>query len=413
MFKGKENLFNVLFDAASEGIIVVDETQTMVATNNAIANMFGYGTEELRGKPLNLLIPFRYKSPHVQLVKEFLKKGEKRRMGHGREIYGIKKDGTEFPVEAGLNPFEWEGKKYVMSLVIDVSVRKESQRQISELNSSLEEKIKSRTKELEENIVKLEQLNKNLEREMKRRKTAENKIKHALQKEKELNDLKTKFLSMVSHEFKTPLSGILTSVILAEKYNLETQQEKREKHFNTIRSKVHYLNNILNDFLSIERMESGKVNYRYTTFSLSKLVNEVVYNANVTLKDGQEIEYPRNIENISLKQDEKILELALSNLLNNAIKYSSENTIITFEIALTDDRIKFTVTDQGIGIPEEDQKHIFERYFRAENVLLSQGTGIGLNITKVHLENLGGNISFQSTENKGTTFIIELPIIEE
>src|SRR5699024_9219560 len=141
--------------------------------------------------------------------------------------------------------------------------------------------------------------------------------------------------------------GILTSVMLAEKYKNEAQQDKREKHFNTIRSKVHYLNNILNDFLSIERVESGRVNYKYTTFSLNKLVNEVIYNANVTLKDGQEISYPKNIANINLRQDEKILELALSNLLNNAIKYSPENTKITFEVKLTDDTIKFTVADEG------------------------------------------------------------------
>lgn len=413
MFKEKENLFNVLFDAASEGIIVVDETQTMVATNNAIANMFGYEPGELQGKPLDLLIPGRYKSAHAHHVDGFMEKSEKRRMGHGRDIYGIKKDGTEFPVEAGLNPFVWEGKKYVMSLVIDVSVRKESQRQIYELNNELEGKIKSRTRELEESIVELEQVNENLEQEVKRRKNAENKIKDALQQEKELSDLKTKFLSMVSHEFKTPLSGILTSVMLAEKYKNEAQQDKREKHFNTIRSKVHYLNNILNDFLSIERVESGRVNYKYTTFSLNKLVNEVIYNANVTLKDGQEISYPKNIANINLRQDEKILELALSNLLNNAIKYSPENTKITFEVNLTDDKIRFTVADEGMGIPEKDQKHIFERYFRAENVLLNQGTGIGLNITKVHLENLGGKISFKSKENSGTTFTIELPIVKE
>ena len=248
---------------------------------------------------------------------------------------------------------------------------------------------------------------------MKRRKEAENKIKNALQKEKELNELKTKFLSLVSHEFKTPLSGILTSVMLAGKYQTTEQQEKREKHFNTIRNKVHYLDNILNDFLSIERLESGKVNYKFTEFSLSKLINEVVYNANVTLKSGQEINYPQNMEDVMLRQDEKILELVLSNLLSNAIKYSPENSLISFDVKLDADRIRFEITDQGIGIPEKDQKHIFERYFRAENALLNQGTGIGLNIAKVHLENLGGSISFSSQENVGTTFIVELPIIKE
>lgn len=413
MFQKGQNLFNVLFQAASEGIIVVDETHTIIASNYAADNMFGYENGELKGQPLNILIPIEYKSSHPVQVDDFLTHSEQRKMGHGRDLNGVKKNGEHFPVEAGLNPFMMDGQSYVMSLIIDISVRKEAQRQINELNNELETKIKVRTKELEESIGKLQTLNKNLEQEIKRRKEAENRIKAALQKEKELGDLKTKFLSLVSHEFKTPLSGILSSVTLAGKYKKEDQQEKREKHFSTIKNKVHYLDNILNDFLSIERLESGKVNYRFTTFNLSSLVNEVVYNANVTLKSGQEIEYTKNIENTIMCQDEKILELVLSNLLSNAIKYSPENTLIKFEIKPTPEKVSFHITDKGIGIPQKDQKHIFERYFRAENALLNQGTGIGLNIAKVHLENLGGSICFSSTENKGSTFTVELPIIKE
>ena len=413
MVEQDSNVFNVLFEAASEGIIVVDEAQIIVNSNLAAENMFGYDKGELQGKPLNLLIPSKYKAAHPRHFKGFLNDSEKRQMGHGRDLFGVKKNGEEFPVEAGLNPFMLDGQRFVMSLVIDISVRKEAQRQIKKLNNDLEGKIQVRTKELEESINKLQNVNQSLELEVKKRKEAENRIKAALQKEKELSDLKTKFLSLVSHEFKTPLSGILTSVVLAGKYKLEEQQEKREKHLNTIKSKVHYLDNILNDFLSIERLESGKVNYKFSTFSLSKLINEVVYNANVTLKSGQNIQYPRNIENITLHQDEKILELVLSNLLSNAIKYSPENTLIKFEVEIVGQKIFFIVIDQGMGIPQKDQKHIFERYFRAENALLNQGTGIGLNIAKVHLENLGGNISFTSKENSGTKFIVELPIVKE
>lgn len=413
MFKQNTDLFNVLFEAASEGIIVVDENQKIIANNLAASQMFGYEKDELENKPLSVLIPRKYRNAHPRHFEGFLEHSEKRQMGHGRDLHGVKKNGEEFPVEAGLNPFEIEGRTYVMSLIIDISVRLETQKQIRDLNNELEGKIKTRTLELEESISKLKALNLNLEQEIRKRKEAENRIKAALQKEKELNELKTKFLSLVSHEFKTPLSGILTSVVLAGKYKLEDQQDKREKHFSTIKSKVHYLDNILNDFLSIERLESGKVNYKFNTFNLSKLVNEVVYNANVTLKSGQEIEYPQNIENISLHQDEKILELVLSNLLNNAIKYSPEDTLITFDITIENDIIKFIIKDEGMGIPEKDQKHIFERYFRAENALLNQGTGIGLNIVKVHLENLGGKIYFTSKENEGTTFFVELPYNQE
>lgn len=413
MFEKTENVFNILFEAASEGIIVVDASQLIVSSNIAADTMFGYEKGELVGKPLNVLIPRKYKAAHPGHFNGFMEHSEKRQMGHGRDLYGVKKNGDEFPVEAGLNPFEINGERYVMSLIIDISIRKEAQRQIKELNSELESKIKVRTRELEESVQKLQDVNKSLELEIKRRKEAENRIKNALQKEKELNELKTKFLSLVSHEFKTPLSGILTSVVLLGKYKLEEQQEKREKHLSTIKNKVHYLDNILNDFLSIERLESGKVNYKFSTFSLSKLINEVVYNANVTLKTGQELHYPQDIENISLHQDEKILELVLSNLLSNAIKYSPENTHINFETETNGNKITFKVTDQGMGIPKKDQKHIFERYFRAENALLNQGTGIGLNIAKVHLENLGGSINFNSKENVGTEFIVELPIIKE
>ena len=410
-FFENKNVFNVLFEAASEGIIVVNSTQQIIAANSAAERMFGYVPGELEGQPLEVLIPQRYHSQHGHHFEHFLEHSESRSMGHGRDLYGVKKNGENFPVEAGLNPFTIEGEDYVMSLIIDITVRKETQQQIRELNTQLEDKIKVRTRELQHTVQKLQSLNLNLEEEIKKRKAAEKKIKRALQKEKELNELKTKFLSLVSHEFKTPLSGILTSATLTEKYTKTEQQEKREKHLVTIRNKVHYLNNILNDFLSIERLESGNGQYKYTSFSLKRLINEVVYNANVTLKNGQEILYPHEMEDMMLYQDEKIIELILSNLLSNAVKYSPEDTTISFDYTINDKTIIFEVQDQGIGIPEKDQKHIFERYFRAENAVLNQGTGIGLNIAKTHLENLGGNISFASKESEGTKFTVELPIL--
>ena len=207
--------------------------------------LFGYDDKELLEKELELLIPTKYHKGHGKHFNSFMKSSSNRQMGQGRELYGRKKDGSEFPVEVGLNPFKIYGNTYVMALVVDITLRKEQEQQIRELNEELEKKIEVRTAELKKSVE-------DLEKEVERRKNAENKMKESLRKERELNELKTKFLSLVSHEFKTPLSGISTSATLISKYTAKEQQDKRDKHIKTIQSKVKFLNNILDDFLSIE-----------------------------------------------------------------------------------------------------------------------------------------------------------------
>ena len=409
MLTKDQDIFNVLFEAVSEGVVVVNEQQKIVSTNSSVEKMFGYEKGELINEELQILIPRNYHSTHGAHFKGFMKKKEKRQMGRGRDLFGVQKNGNIFPLEVGLNPFEIYGKTFVMALVIDISIRKKQELEIINLNLELEKKVEERTKALSKTVKELKVVNIELDEENKKRIEAENQIKDALKKEKELNELKTKFLSLVSHEFKTPLSGILTSTMLLSKYKLAEQQEKRDKHIETITNKIHYLNNILNDFLSVEKLETGQINYKFHNFKLSKVVNEVVYSANMLLKEGQKINYPEDIDEISLTQDEKIIELALSNLVNNAIKYSPENTLINIDIKQDKKNTVFKVKDNGIGIPLIDQKNIFNRYFRAENALLSQGTGIGLNIVKSHLENLGGTITFESEENIGSVFIMKIP----
>ena len=368
-------VFETIFESVSEAIIVVNENQLITSVNDSTSEVFGYPKEELVGQSLNLLIPKKYHGNHGKHVKSFIKKSDKRRMGVGLDLYGVRKDESQFPLEVGLNPFKIEGSKFVMAIVTDITERKN-------YTINLEKTVQKRTYQLTE----------------------------ALAKEKELSELKTKFLSLVSHEFKTPLSGILTSATLAGKYTETEQQAKRDKHLTTIQNKVKYLNNIINDFLSIERLESGKVNYRYSIFPLSKVVNEVIYDANMLLKNGQTINYPQDIDELEIEFDEKILEIVLTNLVNNALKYSSENTTVNIEVRTDSNQLFIQIDDEGIGIPSAEQKFIFNRYFRAENALLNQGTGIGLNIAKSHLENLGGSITFTSIEGEGSSFLVSLPI---
>ena len=409
MFPQDDEVFNILLNAVSEGVLIVDEHQIIMEANESAKTLFGYGEKELLGKNLNILVPKQYRSNHGEHFEFFLKNHKKRQIGAGRNIYGERKDGSVFPAEIGLNTFSIYDKNFVMALIIDISARKGQEHKMQEFTSQLEKKIAKRTKRLNTTIKELKLVNLKLDEENKMRTDAQEKTKLALQKEKELNELKTKFLSLVSHEFKTPLSSILTSAILLGKYQLNEQQQKRDKHIKTITDEVHYLNNILNDFLSVEKLETGKVKYKYSNFKLSKVVNEAVYNSNMLLKEGQKIIYPENIDDYSLVQDEKILELALSNLIHNAIKYSPENT--TIQVEAMQDKVNTTlrIIDYGKGIPENDQKNIFTPYFRAENVLNTQGTGIGLSIAKSHLENLGGTITFTSKENIGSTFILNIP----
>lgn len=397
-----EEAFLILFEGVSEGIVVVNSAQTIVASNSSARSIFGYEKGELSGQSLNILIPISFHKKHVKHFEGFVNQNEKRRLGTARNLYGLHKNGISFPVEIGLNPFSLHGHHYVMALVSDITLRKEQEKQITELNEHLEEKIKERTASLNKAV-------KSLKKEIELRVEAENSAKEALQKEKELNELKTKFLSLVSHEFKTPISGIMTSATLAAKYTKEDQQEKREKHLNTIKSKVKYLNTIIDDFLSIERLDTGKANYKFSLFPLHKVLNEVIYDANVHLKQGQSIQYPEEIDEINIEFDEKILELALSNVIHNAIKYSGEGTTVYIKVIHTADQLEIQINDQGIGIPEHEQRFIFDRYFRAENVLLNAGTGIGLNIVQSHLKNLGGTISFKSELGNGSTFKIFIP----
>lgn len=401
-FQQDKDIFTILSEAISEGILVVNEKKEIVAANTPVENMFGYEKEELVGEHLNKLIPTEYHTSHNKHFRHYFEKSSQRKMAEGRKLFGIKKNGEEFRVEIGLNPFTIYGKLYIMALIMDITNRIDAENKINELNEELEKKIKIRTTELRQSVIQLT-------KEVKRREEAEKKTKEALQKEIELNELKTNFLSLVSHEFKTPLSSMLTSAVLAGKYTENDQQDKRDKHLEIIKNKIRSLDLILNDFLSVEKMDSGKYEYNFTKFNLSKVFNEVIYDANMLLKTGQRIHYPEHIERYELYQDEKVLIIILSNLLSNAIKFSPENSCIEIDISqISNEGYQINITDKGIGIPMEDQKNIFDRYFRAKNALMVQGTGIGLNMVKDHLKNLGGIIFFKSSPGKGTTFSIEI-----
>lgn len=248
-----------------------------------------------------------------------------------------------------------------------------------------------------------------VEQNITRKKQVEEDMKRALEKEKQLNELKSRFVSMASHEFRTPLSTILSSSSLVEKYlnkdgiDFATAKENTSRHLKRIKSSVGNLTSILNDFLSLDKLDQGKVEIKPTLFQIDKFAEELIEEIQATLKKGQKIIYTHSGKT-EVYLDKQMLKNILYNLISNASKYSPEDSTIEFTSNLDKTGLKISVTDHGIGIPDSDQEHLFQRFFRAKNVTNIQGTGLGLNIVKRYSDLLKGKISFESKEQKGTTF---------
>ena len=248
-----------------------------------------------------------------------------------------------------------------------------------------------------------------VEQNITQRKEAEVKLEKALEKEINLNELKSRFVSMASHEFRTPLSTVLSSMSLLEKYDALGANEKKGKHYERIRNSVRQLTNILNDFLSLEKVEEGKINIQPTQVDLPEMMVDIVDEHNQMAKEGQQIVLDCNCDS-EFFTDQNMLRIVVSNLLSNAIKYSPEGVTINITSFTSNDQLTIKVEDKGIGIPADEQEHLFERFFRARNAVNIEGTGLGLNIVSRYLQHLNGNITFVSDPDVGTTFTVSLPM---
>ncbi len=390
-----------IFNHSAEAILLIDEDSTIVHANPTALNLFKYQFDELIDRPINALIPKKYHGIHGSHVKRYNDDPMPRNMAEGMELHGLRKDHSTFPLNISLSPTQIQGKRIIAALVIDISEQVDAKNKLKKLNQELEQKVDLRTRELATMVNRLENANKDLRK-------AEEEVRQALEAEKQLNELKSRFVSMASHEFRTPLSTILTSVSLIEKYGIdENFNEKRNKHYQRIKSNVRNLTSILNDFLSLDKLQEGRVETLITSFDLDETAREIIEDLDQQLKKGQTIVYTFTGDHYVLS-DKNLVKNIIINLMSNAIKYSQENKQIEFTIKASD-KIIIAIKDHGIGIPKEEQVHLFGRFFRAKNATAIQGTGLGLTIVKRYADLLNGNIEFESEYMVGSRFVVTLP----
>lgn len=398
-----------LFENATEGMIVTDSKGNIFLVNPSACRMFGYEPNELKGQKIEILVPSKYAKSHVKLRDGFYQDPKNRVMGHNRDLHGQRKDGSNFPVEVSLSTYIQNDERYVIAFVIDITHRKQIEQSMlsqqyeletltddmRKLNMDLEAKVEQRTIILKEALQKLE--------------NSQIELNNALDKEKELNEIKSRFVSMASHEFRTPLSTVLSSASLVDKYVTTEEQEKRSRHVDKIKNSVKHLNNLLEDFLSMGKLAEGKIGTHFHEFDLEELILNSIEEIKGSLKKGQAISF-RKSGVFLIISDKNLLRNILFNLLSNAIKFSDESKNIYLTTVTDDARIHISIADEGIGISDEDQEHLFSSFFRAKNALNIQGTGLGLHIVKKYVDLLGGEIALESRLGMGTRVTVSIPI---
>lgn len=402
-----------ILETAVDGIINIDSKGIIININQAALNIFQFTKEETVGNNVNMLMNKEERQNHDTYINSYLTTRKPKIIGIGREVTGKKKNGDIFHFRLAVSEVLLNDKIIFTGIIHDLTDVKNAYQELEDLNKKLDEKVTERTYEVEKVVNKLLSTNKLLQEEIKERQEAEallikkeEELNNALVAEKELNELKSRFITTASHEFRTPLATILSSASIIHKYPLADQQTDREKHVGKIKNAVNHLTGLLNDFLSLSKLEEGKVNINKEEFNVCSEIKKVIEALSGIFKLNQNI-HVNCQQNLDIFTDKNILKNILFNIISNAIKYSDKD--IEIEVINDKNTISISIKDSGIGIPLDEQKYLFTRFFRANNVGNTQGTGLGLNIVKRYCDLLEADINFTSELEQGTTVKITIP----
>ncbi|MBE0688928.1 MAG: PAS domain-containing sensor histidine kinase, partial [Anaerolineae bacterium] len=361
--QSSEEKYRALVNFAPDPIVIVDDTGHIVLVNERMQKFFDYQSSELIGQPVEMLIAEDLRDIHPTYRTRYMSAPVSRTMGENRNLTIKSKDGTKIPVHISLRPIETGGEHLIMAYIVDVT----SQRKLEE------------------------------------------SLRAALTKEKELSELRTRFISMVSHDFRTPLTVIRSSTDILEIYHERLDEERKAEHFDKIRKQIERMISLLNDVLAISRSDAGKTPFNPVQQNLDQFCRGMAHEFQSAPDAKHTLVYASSDEAIHIPFDEKLMQQALINLLANAFKYSPEGSTVHLDLSFDEDDAVIQVKDSGIGIPKANQTHLFETFHRAGNVGTIQGTGLGLAIVKRSVEAHGGTIGFETRIAAGTTFTIRLP----
>lgn len=360
LHRSKEHVETIL-NSSSDAIVVTGKEGAIRQCNPAFTVQFGYDSMAIFNKPLQILVDRDSLQAFDSILNEVIASGQPRRA----EIVTRRSDSTTFDADMMLSPVHNDGEMWgVVCSVRDVTERKLQERE----------------------------------------------LRNALEREKELGELKSRFASMVSHEFRTPLAIILSSSDLLQNYDARLTPEKKQEHYERIRSSIYHLTSLTDDISTIAKAESGRLTLNLTPINLHQLCETILENLRDSVGENHKFSFNREPGTESLQADEKLIRQILNNLLTNAVKYSPPNSNIDLKLHLDHDTVIISVKDEGIGVPLKDQLRIFEPFHRSDNVKQVSGTGLGLFITRQAVEMHGGTIRVESVAGQGATFIVRLPI---
>ncbi|HPI20255.1 MAG TPA: ATP-binding protein [Candidatus Kapabacteria bacterium] len=391
--QGKRELQTIL-DSIQAGVIIIDsQTNKIISVNPVAAFIIGEEYENIVGRSPNDF--FNFEDEKRLGITDNL------RFSRNFESEICNSNGDTIPILRTMAKINLGDQKYRIESFFDITEQKMTEIALKQANEMLELKVQERTEDLQILIHKLQN-------EIFEREKAEKEVRKMLDKEKELNELKTRFISMVSHEFKTPLTVISTSVELLQEFINNFTVDEKNEYFTKITKSIDLMKGLIENVLFIGQAETDNLSFDPKRVDLKNLCISVIEDIKLTLKKEREFIFKYNGPYDYATLDENLIKPMLINLLNNAVKYSFDSPI-ELNIDFTYNDIIFSVKDYGIGIPKEEQEKIFEAFHRAKNVGAISGTGLGMSIVLRAVELHKGQIDIDSNVDKGTTFTISIP----